>query len=78
MDGGSQQTYNTHQVGHELNLPTLWTEKLRIKTFGEGADYESLCDVVELAIETKDHGTLSITALVVPVICNPLASQPIT
>ena len=36
-----------------------------------------MCDVVQLAVKTKDHATLKITALVVPVICNPLTSQPI-
>jgi hypothetical protein len=78
MDSGSQRTYITRRLRHGLNLPTLRTESLRIKTFGNTATYNSSCDVVRLALETKDHGTLTITALVVPVICNPLTSQSIS
>ena len=78
MDSGSQRTYITCRFRDELDLPTTTTESLRIKTFGNTESYDSACDVVELALDTKDHGTLKITALVVPAICHPLTSQPIS
>ena len=77
MDSGSQRTYITSRLRDELDLPAIMTESLRIKTFGNVVNSECLCDVVQLAVETKDYATLNITALVVPVICNPLTSQPI-
>jgi hypothetical protein len=77
MDGGSQRTYITSRLRDELDLPAVAMESLRIKTFGNTADYESSCDVVQLSLKTKDHGILNITALVVPTICHPLTSQPI-
>ena len=78
MDSGSQRTYITCRLRDELDLPVTTTESLWIKTFGNTENYDSTCDVVKLALDTKDHGTLKITALVVPVICNPLTSQPIS
>ncbi len=77
MDSGSQRSYITCSLRNELNLPTLKTESLQIKTFGSKESYDSMCDVVQLGLDTRDHGTLKIKALVVPFICNPLTSQPI-
>lgn len=78
MDSGSQRTYITCRLRYELCLPTLRTESLHIKTFGSAEGYESSCDIIQLALKTKNHGSLRITALVVPVICNPLTIQPIS
>ena len=78
MDTGSQRTYITCRLRDELDLPAMTTESLRINTFGDTATYDSSCDVVQVDLETKDYGILQITALVVPVICDPLTSQPIS
>ena len=77
MDSGSQRAYITSRLQDELDLPVVATESLRIKTFRNTANYESSCDVFQLSVKTKDHGTLNITALGVPTICHPLTSQPI-
>ena len=77
LDSGSQRTYITGRLRDELNLPTVKTELLQIKTFGSTKSDDTSCDVVQMGIETRDDGTLSITALVVPFICNPLTTQPI-
>ena len=77
MDSGNQRTYITSRLRDELDLPVVATESLRIKTFGNTANYESSYDVVQLSVKTKDHGTLNVTALVVPTIYHPLTSQPI-
>ena len=74
MDSGSQRTYILRD---ELHLPVVATESLRIKTFGNTANYDISYDVVQLSVKTEDHGTLNMTALVVPMICHPLTSQPI-
>ena len=78
MDTGSQRIYITCHLRDELDLPAMRTESLRINTFGDTATYDSSCDVVQVDLETKDYGILQITALVVPVICDPLTSQPIS
>ena len=78
MDSGSQQTYITCHLRDELNLQTMGTESLRIKIFGTTESHNALCDVVQLGIHTKDSGTLKMTALLVPVICHSLTSQPIS
>ena len=77
LDSGSQRTYITSRLRDELNLPTVKTKLLQIKTFGSTKSDDTSCDVVQVGIETRDDGTLSITALVVPFIFNPLTTQPI-
>ena len=78
MDSGSQRTYITSHLRDELHLSSSHTESLRTKAFGSTEEQESVCDVVELGLITKDGKTLRLPALVVPFICNPLTSQPIS
>ena len=77
LDSGSQRMYITSRLRDELNLPTVKMELLQIKTFGITKSDDTSCDIVQVGIETRDDGTLSITVLVVPFICNPLTTQPI-
>ena len=46
MDSGSQRTYITCRLRDELDLPVVATESLRVKTFGNTANYEGSCNVV--------------------------------
>ena len=62
----------------KLDLKTIETESLRIKTFGSSGSQNTLCDVVQLGLNTNDDDTLEMTALVVPFICHPPTSQPIS
>lgn len=78
MDSGSQRTYVTSRVKEMLRLSPKKTESLRIKTFGFSEERDTLCEAVELALVTKDDGTLKLTALVVPFICDPVNCQPIS
>ena len=78
MDSGSQRTYVTSRVRETLRLPTKRTESLRIKTFGAAEGRDTNCDAVELGLVAKDGEELTLNALVVPFICNPLCSQPIS
>ena len=77
MDGGSQRTYVTTRVKQALNLTTRRSECLCIKTFGTASGRDSTCDVVDFGLESTDDEPL-MTALVVPLICNPLTTQPIS
>lgn len=78
MDSASQRTYVSRHLRDQLKLPTVSTESLHINTFGGMASHESSCDVVQLSLKTKTHGSLIIEALVIPTICHPLTSQPIS
>ena len=78
LDGGSQRTYITSRIQRQLSLSAVGTESLQIKTFGSSESHNTLCDVVQLGLATKDDGLLQMTALVVPFICHPLTSQPVS
>ena len=76
LDTGSQRTYLTQEIAKELQLTASRSEHLRIQTFGKTEGEDSNCQVVEIAIKTHKNGPLKIEALVVPLICDPLSSQP--
>ena len=78
FDSGSQRTYITSHLSKALSLHPSRTETLYVKTFGSTQGEERNCDVVDLGIITKEEGSLSLSALIVPVICSPLMSQPIS
>ena len=78
MDTGSQRTYVTSRVKHSLRLPISGIESLHIKTFGRSEGQDTMCETVELGLLLQDGEMMRIQALVVPVICNPLISQPIS
>ena len=77
LDSGSQRTYVTRRLRDRLNLPTIGTESLRIKTFGATETQNTSSDLVELGVKAEGNEALKLLALVVPCICNPLISQPI-
>ena len=62
----------------ELFLPSKQTESLRVKTFGSADGQNTICEVVQLGLSTKNGEILRLTALVIPFICNSLTSQPIS
>ena len=78
LDSGSQRTYVTSRVRERLKLPTVMTETLHIRTFGDSGGHEEICDVVKLGVRIEKGETLEMSVLVVPLICSPLVSQPIT
>ena len=78
MDTGSQRTYVTRRIKQCLRLPISGIESLHIKTFGRDEGQDTMCETVELGLLLKNGEIMKIQALVVPVICNPLTSQPIS
>lgn len=69
MDSGSQRTYVTH-------VSFTCPRSLHIKTLGSTKEWETVCEAVELGLITRNGEKLS--ALVVPFICDPVTSQPIS
>ena len=78
MDTGSQRTYVTSRVKHSLRLPISGIESLHIKTFGSSEGQDTMCETVEVGLLLNNGEMMGIQALVVPVICKPLTSQPIS
>ena len=78
MDSGSQQMYVTRHLQDQLNLLTMGTESLRIKTFDATETQNTYCDLVELGVWAEGNEEPTLSALVVPFTCNPLTSQPIS
>ncbi|CAB4006506.1 Hypothetical predicted protein, partial [Paramuricea clavata] len=76
LDGGSQRSYITSRTQDLLSLPTERTETMSIKTFGSGEETLTTCDSVNFILESHtDKVQLSLSAFVVPTICDPLQYQ---
>jgi hypothetical protein len=76
LDSGSQRSFVTTRVKNQLNLDAEGTENLMIKTFGGEAEELQTCEFLHLNIETEStYPDLSLTAFVVPAICQPLRHQ---
>ena len=78
FDGGSQRSYITHRVRKALGLFTEAVEAILLKTFGSQVDQAQACDVVRIAIETRDGRRLKIPLLSVSFICDPLVGQTLS
>ena len=76
LDSGSQRSFVTTRVKNQLNLDAEGTENLMIKTFGGKAEELQTCEFLHFNIETEStYPDLSLTAFVVPTICQPLKHQ---
>ena len=79
FDLGSQRLYVSARVQEALNLRRVRSESMIIKTFGSNnkGDHRA-CDIVELKVSTKNGDSLTVSTVVVPHICDPVQTQPIT
>lgn len=77
LDGGSQRTYISCRLKDHLRLPTIGRQELQIQPFGNSDNHCESYDVVRFGIRLLDGQVLRVVALVVPLICSPLTSQPI-
>ncbi len=78
FDGGSQRSYVTEGVQQSLSLQPDGVETMLIKTFGSDKENKQVCSVVNLGLLLKDGGHMEMSLLTVPLICEPLSTQPIT
>ena len=77
LDSGSQRSYVTNRLRDRLALETVRTDMISIKTFGSSVEKRQECDLVNLRVGTRNGGSVKITALAVPLICEPICSQPV-
>ena len=78
FDNGSQRSYVTNTLAETLSLTSKHTETMVIKTFGSRSEAKQICDVVSMGIALKNGQSIQLSFLTVPLICEPLTSQPIT
>ncbi len=77
LDTGSQRSYITQQAARALALKPEGTQRVSIFTFGSARRSSHDCELDKVMMETTD-GEIELRLLTVPVICEPLATQPIT
>ena len=76
LDSGIQRSFVTTRVKNQLNIDAEGTENLMIKTFGGEAEELQTCEFLHFNIETEStNPDLSLTAFVVPTICQLLRHQ---
>lgn len=77
LDSGSQRSYVLSRLEEALALPVQQIETLMIKTFGSEGKMQ-VCNLVNLAIQTRDGHHIVLPFLSVPAICEPITGQPVT
>ena len=77
LDSDSQRTYLTDNLKNTLRLPSQQKKQVSIKTFGSTDERLAQVDVVAFGIELNGEPDLLLSAFTVPLICQPLQSQPV-
>lgn len=78
LDGGSQRSYITDRVRRLLALEPSGEHQLSIAAFGSRREKPKVCPIVNVGLVTREYSHLSLSLFVVPMICEPLTSQPIS
>ena len=77
LDTGSQQSYINNSVKEKLSLVPEGEQCMSIMTFGSNKEKSQVCEFVKVGLTLRDGDSQQLTLLAVPMICEPLASQPI-
>jgi len=78
FDSGSQKSYITERAKGLLALEPSGEQLLSIATFGSDREQTRVCPIVNVGMCLKGYPPMSLSLYVVPTICEPLVSQPIT
>ena len=77
LDYCAQKSYISTRLRNELCLPSIRTETVLIKTFGNNEPSLKKCNIVQFALEYQDNLRVFINAYEVELICGPIANQTI-
>ena len=77
LDGGSQRPYITKRDAKVLKLETNGEQQLSIAAFGSTRGDLKVCSIVNVEVALKGYPDLVMSLVVIPMICEPLVSQPI-
>ena len=78
FDSGSQRSYVTEQVARELALTSEGKQLMTVTTFGTSVGQSHICKLMRLNIALRNGNQKQFLLLTVPLICDPLSSQPVT
>ena len=78
LDSGSQRTYISTKLRNILNLESEGKCSMAIKTFGSNEDTIQTIDQVQFGVKVQGEPNLQLSALVVPLICQPLQGQTVS
>ena len=78
FDTGSQKSYITERARSLLSLELSGEQQLSITTFGSNREQMKVCPIVNVGMQLKHCPPMLLMLYVVPTICEPLVSQPIT
>lgn len=77
LDSGSQRSYLSERARRLLQLEPTGEQQLSIATFGSSQGHLRACPVVEVGMRVRVSSPLRLSLFVVPMICEPLITQPI-
>ena len=78
FDSGSQRSYVREKIAQRLSLITEAERPLTIMTFGSTREQRHICRLVRLGLTTRDGTLKHLRLFTVPMICEPIACQPIS
>ena len=78
LDGGSQRSYMTERAVKKLNLTPDGEHQLSIAAFGTTRGSPQVCSIVSVGVTVKKYPNVMLSCFVVPLICEPLISQPVS
>ena len=78
LDSGSHRSYITEQVAKDLSPQSEGKQSMTVMTFGSTTEQRHLCELMRLNIALKNGQQKQFKLFTVPVICEPLSSQPVT
>ena len=77
FDSCSQRSYISNRLSYTLNLETVESENLLIKTFGDEPPKVLACNRVKFAVTDTEGNEIVMDAYSVPTICSPISNQSI-
>ena len=77
LDAGSQRSYVTNGIKYTFALETEGNQHMSIITFGSDKHSSQNCEIVRIRMKLKDGSDREFKLFAVPLICEPVAAQPI-
>ena len=78
LDSGSQRSYITQRLQHELSLQPKGVQNMSIVTFGSRGENSQPYSIVDVCMRLRKGGMKDLRVFVVPSICEALTGHPIT
>lgn len=77
LDSGCQKSYISERAKEQLALQPTGEQHLCIAIFGSTQEGPKVCQTVTIGMVGKGYPHMQLSLYVVPLICEPLVSQPI-